>query len=536
MLLRAQTFVTGLALLACSTSLARAQSLNLDYGSAFGTPASSYGAAANQSGHWNALDSNGPPFPLLRDVGGKATRVRIHQQLPFGPASFDDPDTFGDDEALMDDYLDLHSTPHTFVLTGLEPGNYSIYTYGWAPDSASFSTVVEVEGLGPQFVGGAWPGAHKQGVTFAKHDVVVKQGQRIGVFTFGLTKGTLNGFQFVRHPSPPANGVAFVPLGNLDPTAKPAGSLATGISSDGSIVVGTSFFYDGAMTQTRACRWKLDEGTKNLGVPPLSLDASAATSVSDDGSVVGGAIGFVLGGVLEIRNGALWTGLDRDAAASVFDIALTVNDVSADGSIRVGATRLPGFWPIVDSAFYSTDQTKGPVPLGYLPGGSTSYAEAISGDGRVIVGWADGVDHLTAVRWTRTTGLVPLAGLPDLPGQANGVSFDGEHIVGRVGADAFRWSAPDSVVLIPSANGVEASANDVSADGSVVVGATDQAFVWDAAHGLRNLRDVLESSGLDLSEWTLLSATAVSDDGRRVCGVGVNPAGDLEAFFARLAD
>lgn len=533
---RASLLLAGLAFFVCSTPSARSQSFNIDYGSTFGTPSSTYGAAANQPGFWNAVDSNGPPFPVLRDVDGVPTRVRINQQLPFGPAAFDDIDTTGDDQALMDDYLDLHSVPHTFVITGLQPGWYSIYTYAWAPDSVFFGTVVEVEKLGPQTIGGAWPGKHQQGVTFAKHDVVVTKGKRLKLFTFGLTKGTLNGFQFVRHSTPPANGALFLPLGNLDPTAQPPGSFATGMSSDGSIVVGTSFFFDGEMTETRACRWTFVDGTKNLGVPPNTLAASLATSVSDDGATVGGGVGFVVSGQLEIRNGAVWSAVNRDGKASVFADALVVNDVTADGAIQVGTTRLPGPWPIPDQGFYMDDASGGPVKIGALPNGTTSSAEAISGDGSVIVGWAEGVDHLTAIRWTSSGGIEPIPGLPDIYGQANGVSTNGQHIVGRAGADAFVWTAPNSVVLIPSQTGIEASANDVSADGSVVVGVAEEAFVWDAVHGLRNLRDVLESTGIDLSGWTLLNATAVSDDGKKVCGYGLDPDGNLEGFFARLSN
>lgn len=523
------------SVVAVSSPRSAAQSLNVDYGSAFGTPSALYRGAANQAGYWNAVDSNGPPFPLLRDIEGKPTRVRVHEQLPFGPSSFDHPWTVGDDQALMDDYLDLHSTPHTFEITGLSAGTYSIYTYAWAPDSPLFATTVDIEGLGAQVIGGAWPGNHVRGVTFAKHDVVVKDGERVSVYTFGFTKGTLNGFQIVKHPTPPSSGVLFLPLGNLDPTAVPAGSFATGMSSDGSIVVGTSFFFDGQLTETRACRWRFDEGTKNLGVPPDSLEASSASAVSDDGNVVGGAIGFVLNGVLEIRNGALWTELDRDGKATVVPESFVVTDVSASGSVRVGATRLPGFWPIVDQGFFESDAT-GLVKLGYLPGGTTSWAEAVSGDGRVVVGYAESPDHLAAIRWTRTGGLEALAGLPDLAAQANGVSADGTYVVGRVGNDAFVWSAPDRVTLIPSPSGGFTGANDVSADGSLVVGESDEAFVWDAQHGLRPLSELLVAAGVDLTGWTLHSITAVSDDGKRVCGYGTNPKGEFEAFFVRLAD
>ena len=47
---------------------------------------------------------------------------------------------------------------------------------------------------------------------------------------------------------------------------------------------------------------------------------------------------------------------------------------------------------------------------------------------------------------------------------------------------------------------------------------------------MRSLWDVLVNDyGLSLSGWWLAAATGVSDDGKVIVGVGVNPAGDEEA-------
>jgi hypothetical protein len=87
-------------------------------------------------------------------------------------------------------------------------------------------------------------------------------------------------------------------------------------------------------------------------------------------------------------------------------------------------------------------------------------------------------------------------------------------------------------------------AQDVSADGSVVVGAVGfgvdtyaGAFIWDPAHGMRDLRQVLVNhlgSSADVAGWTLDYATAVSADGNVVVGYGTNRAGKTEAWIARL--
>ena len=85
-------------------------------------------------------------------------------------------------------------------------------------------------------------------------------------------------------------------------------------------------------------------------------------------------------------------------------------------------------------------------------------------------------------------------------------------------------------------------AYDVSGDGAVVVGygTTDggeAAFLWDAAHGMRNLRDVLVNEyglGASLAGWTLSQAIGISADGTTIVGAGYNPAGKVEAWIVSL--
>jgi len=78
----------------------------------------------------------------------------------------------------------------------------------------------------------------------------------------------------------------------------------------------------------------------------------------------------------------------------------------------------------------------------------------------------------------------------------------------------------------------------VSRDGSRIVGRSDgldggiQAFVWDEENGMQALDEMLVELGLDLSGWTLLSANAISADGRTIVGAALNPLGLEEAFVA----
>ena len=61
-------------------------------------------------------------------------------------------------------------------------------------------------------------------------------------------------------------------------------------------------------------------------------------------------------------------------------------------------------------------------------------------------------------------------------------------------------------------------------------------FVWDQAHGMRNLQSILVNDfGLDLTGWKLATATGVSGDGKQIVGFGTDPQGNHEAWIADLS-
>ena len=143
-----------------------------------------------------------------------------------------------------------------------------------------------------------------------------------------------------------AGAQSFRGLGFLDPDASPTSSGATGVSADGSIVVGSSYFFDGEATVLRAFRWTEAEGLFDLGLPAGGMNSCAGSRVSAGGSVVVGNHGFTVEGFYEPRNGVIWTHADTSSPeATAFGEMYFANDVSADGSIVIGATRLPGPWP-----------------------------------------------------------------------------------------------------------------------------------------------------------------------------------------------
>jgi hypothetical protein len=131
--------------------------------------------------------------------------------------------------------------------------------------------------------------------------------------------------------------------------------------------------------------------------------------------------------------------------------------------------------------------------------------------------------------------------------EAYGISPDGYFIVGGARNDddedePFIWDSSSGMRGLGTAlpDRFHAAA-DISADGSIIVGPpagfTATAFIWDQVHGIRKLHEFLTNElGLDLTGWTLYSAAAISDDGRKIVGNGTNPLGQTEAWLAVIGD
>lgn len=128
---------------------------------------------------------------------------------------------------------------------------------------------------------------------------------------------------------------------------------ATGISRDGSVIVGGAINNDENVSVYEAIRWTEDGGMTHLGDLPDGIFSS------------------------------------------------TAHGVSADGSVIVG----PGSSASGMEAFRWTEET-GMIGLGDLPGGNfTSNAYGVSGDGSIVVGSGLGPSGPTAFIWDITNGM-----------------------------------------------------------------------------------------------------------------------------------
>jgi uncharacterized membrane protein len=326
--------------------------------------------------------------------------------------------------------------------------------------------------------------------------------------------------------------------------ATPCGGavVATAVTDDGRTVIG----FCGSHA---AMLWSLDGGFADLGITnaiatdaiPIAVDADGGAFLSrfrrDDGS----------SGVLRWSAGAGTTDLLLQAA----DAVLLANAGSRDLGVLVGAyvdaTLAQGY----QLAFRFTPDA-GLVKLD-VPVGSTAGcgAFAVNADGTVAAGACyDAAGVQRVARWRVAGDAIPVDLLDTSPGasQANAVSGDGRVLVGyafgdRQIAHQFRLEGDgplEDLGGLPNAENANALA--VSFDGSVVVGIaempaypfTDYPTVWDRQNGMRAVTDVLTGYGVDTTGWYMPSADLVSGDGKVIVGNGIGPDGIGRFWIARL--
>lgn len=222
-------------------------------------------------------------------------------------------------------------------------------------------------------------------------------------------------------------------------------------------------------------------------------------------------------------------------------------DVSENGTVAVG--------------YCETDQ--GPEAVMWMADGSVrrlgklegdtllSKATIVSEDGRTVIGSMKDSKWEGIFTWTQQSGMTKLDGVTGIPVAGNSHA---DIVVGFTrsdsGVEAFRWSEFDGVRMLgdlPGGN-YSSTALGVTEDGNTVIGSSDtiihhdgqdfsgfEAFIWTDCGGMRRLADLLtEDYGVDLTGWTLLTANAITPDGSRIVGDGINPDGKHEPFLVTL--
>ncbi|CAE7257292.1 unnamed protein product [Symbiodinium necroappetens] len=197
--------IITVALAASIGGAASAQSFNVEWGTPGTAPDASY-AAQGLPGVWNTFDAmpNGTRFPLV-GLDGQPIAADI-ANIGFDVVeSADIPGTTGGDEALYDDCFTSFNDPidGCIFMRFLEPGEYEVILYGIAPDDEALLSPLRIDQNteGEEFVGGAWPGTHSDGITYMSQRATVGADGRLDYHsgTFGGNfRSVLNGMQVVK--------------------------------------------------------------------------------------------------------------------------------------------------------------------------------------------------------------------------------------------------------------------------------------------------------------------------------------------------
>ena len=325
-------------------------------------------------------------------------------------------------------------------------------------------------------------------------------------------------------------------------------SSVAGLSSDGSLAVGTSY---GDFPFNPGFTWTVAGGRYDFGLERGMPVTTEALGISDIGVVVG----RTTPGSSKLSRPYLWPG-----SGPIQDLGLLPNHsrgyaagVSGDGQIVVGDCEYSEFTDAYGQAF-RWDAQGGMQGLGFLrPNGTHSKAYGISRDGSTIVGMSQSgglLGDIEAYAWTQAGGMKELPGLPGqstIENFAMAVNADGSVIVGKGnGPDNYRHAVRwvDGVVedLSPGFDH-SAQALAVSGDGDIVGGRYsvngqnfDNAFVWTPSTGIVDLEKFLTDNGVDVpGDYQLSEVYAVSGDGLTFGGLCRNlVTGQKEGFVATV--
>ncbi len=235
------TSATALVLSSVAAAQGSQPSFFVDVGSLSfggGVPASTFAGASPAAGVWNALDVDlvlAPIYttPPLLDATGAATAVTLTwdgQGISPFQITFDEPNTAGDDQALLDDG-GFVGGPSTFSFTGLPSGTYDVITYAMAPDDPMFLTSVAVMGSTdpPQNIGGSFALGYVQGVTHALHTTFVGPGQALTIrCDVAASFDTINGIQIFPSSSGSGLGTSYCGPAVTNSSGAPAVLMLTG--------------------------------------------------------------------------------------------------------------------------------------------------------------------------------------------------------------------------------------------------------------------------------------------------------------------
>jgi uncharacterized membrane protein len=290
---------------------------------------------------------------------------------------------------------------------------------------------------------------------------------------------------------------------NLSPNPSQSSSLASGVSRDGTVIVGSNTH--------GAFRWTQETGAVQIGEVAVSFPI-----LSGDGDVIVGTGGSFGKRVEAFR----WTA--KTGMVSLGHLPGAVGSeaigVSYDGSVVIGTSG--------EGVFRWTQET-GMVGLVRLPSVNRCIVTALSSDGKVIIGMCNN----TPFRWTQETGMVLLSPLTKVsqegntivsePGfvVVNALSPDGSVVYGTSGPKAYRWTQETDMVIFNEITELYNQILSVSGDGRVILGESSGISYIRISNKTYDLKEKLISVGAPLKKYKFMDdLLRISEDGKTIIG------------------
>ncbi len=317
-----------------------------------------------------------------------------------------------------------------------------------------------------------------------------------------------------------------------------SGTSPLAISRDGSAVVGDVL----GVYLAQAFRWTAATGPVPLGF--LSgTQVTEAIAVSGNGAVTGGYQGF--GGCGDNRgvvwnsSGPIFTGFPAGGNYSI------IYGLNGDGTVAAGNAGICNSY-MPAAVWQQSTNTWIQLPLANQSGKTAQRGNAVALNpaGNIAVGGTGYTDATSqATKWTVGVTSTSL-GLGFLSGGnssgASAISADGSVIVGSSNtagspSHAFRYTASGGMVDIGClGSDTVCDAQGVNSDGSIVVGnSTSGPYRWTVTNGTQSIRDLISAAGL-AAGWQLQSVVGVSDSGFWISGKGIDPQNRQQGWIAFL--
>lgn len=324
-------------------------------------------------------------------------------------------------------------------------------------------------------------------------------------------------------------------------TVMAVGNYTVGGISDGGIV---------SMHTSAGQIYKWDEltGLVQIGSISNGYPAAGRTLITADGTKIGSSTTNTATGFNEIstydtastswtnHGGLVPTGWDGHVSSTW--------GMTSDGNTIVGL----GWITAGNAHAVKWNATIGVTDLGSIVPNRSSRANAINSDGSVIVGWQD-QDNGTrsGAKWVDGVESFITDANGDYVGEAGDVSADGTTIIGASMPNPYVWNSVNGLTYITHPNSsvfFRGGATGISADGKTVVGffrafasppMSGEGFIWTSAGGRVNLNDHATGLGINTQGVNMALPLAISQDGKKIAGVGTNASNQIVAFFLDLS-